>query len=87
MPRPHFPHSMHDLVHAVDGPLGLVVGDLPDGSIWVLQRQRKAPGYLLRHYADASRSRLLAEEQVQEREAALNRMSEHIGLGERIGGR
>ena len=60
MPRPHFPHTLHDVVHAVDGPLGLVVGDLPDGRIFVLKRNRKEPGYVLTAYADAARSQMLA---------------------------
>lgn len=84
MPRAHFPHSMHDLVHAVDGPFGLVVGDLSDGTIWVLKRNRKTPGYELTHYADAKRSSVLAARSIAERRDALNAMSEAIGLGESI---
>ena len=34
LPRPFFPHTMNDLAHAVDGPLGLVVGDMPDGTLF-----------------------------------------------------
>jgi streptogramin lyase len=41
MPRALFPHSLGDVLHAVDGPFGLVVGDLPDGTIWVLKRGRE----------------------------------------------
>ena len=40
MIRPTFPHTLDDVTRALDGGLGLVVGDLPDGSIWVLQRLR-----------------------------------------------
>ena len=84
MPRPTYPHSMHDLVHAVDGPLGLVVGDLPDGRLWVLKRERKAPGYVLTCYADKDRRQTLSTTRIADRRDALNAMSEAIGLGERI---
>jgi hypothetical protein len=84
MPRAFFPHSLSDVVHAVDGPFGLVVGDLPDGTIWVLKRERRSPGYTLTHYADAQRSRELARESVGERRAAINRFAEVIALGEAL---
>ena len=86
MPRPTFPHSLHDVISNVDGGLGLVVGDLPDGRIVVLRRGRKTPGYTLSTWADAQRSRLLAEEQVADRAAAINRMAALIGLDERLPG-
>ena len=75
---------MHDLTHAVDGPLGLVVGDMPDGRLFILKRGRKEPGYTLTEYADAARSRVLTTRIIQDRRDALNAMSEAIGLGERI---
>lgn len=84
MPRQFFPHSMQDVLNAVDGPFGLVVGDLPNGSIWVLKRLRKEPGYVLTHFADTTRSRELAVERVPERKEAVNRFAVHIGLGEAI---
>lgn len=84
MPRPFFPHTMQDLINAVDGGLGLVVADMPDGSLWVLKRNRKVPGYVLTHYADAQRSHTLATEAIAERHDALNRMSAAIQLGESI---
>lgn len=84
MPRPFFPHTMNDLVHAVDGPLGLVVGDMPDGTLWVLKRNRKTPGYTLTSYADAQRSRVLSTREIADRRAALNAMSDAIGLGEAL---
>ena len=84
MPRSLFPHSLGDVLHALDGPFGLVVGDLPDGSIWVLKRGRKEPGFSLTHYADAQRSREIAQESIADRRAAVNRFSEVIVLGERL---
>ena len=84
MPRPHFPHTLHDVVHAVDGPLGLVVGDLPDGRIFVLKRNRKEPGYVLTAYADAARSQMLATRVILDRREAVNAMAEAIGLGESL---
>lgn len=84
MPRPTFPHTMTDLVHAVDGPLGLVVGDLPDGTLYVLKRNRKTPGYTLAAYRDSSRKELLSSREIADRREALNAMSEAIGLGERL---
>lgn len=84
MPRPTFPHTMNDLVHAVDGPFGLVVGELPDGTIWVLKRDRKGGPFVLTHYADDARTRVLSRELVADRVTALNTMSAYIGLGERI---
>lgn len=84
MPRPFFPHTMNDLVHAVDGPLGLVVGDMPDGRLWVLKRNRKTPGYTLTEWADAARTRQISSVEIADRRAALNAMSEAIGLGESV---
>ena len=85
MPRAHYPHSLHDITHAVDGPLGLVVGDLPDGSIWILKRGRKEPGYTLTHYSDAARSAVVETRQIADRVEAVNAMSVAIVLGERLG--
>jgi hypothetical protein len=84
MPRALFPHSLGDVVHAADGPFGLVVGDLPDGTIWVLKRGRREPGYTLTHFADAKRSRELTVERIAERRAAINRFAEVIHLGESL---
>ncbi|GDX82859.1 hypothetical protein LBMAG42_46700 [Deltaproteobacteria bacterium] len=84
MPRAFFPHTLNDVVHAVDGAFGLVVGDLPDGTIWVLKRGRREPGFTLTHYADAQRSRELARELVVDRRAAINRFAELIVLNERL---
>lgn len=84
MARPFFPHTLHDVVHAVDGPLGLVVGDMPDGTIWVLKRNRKEPGYELTAYADASRARVLSTRAFLERREAVNAMAAAIGLGEAL---
>lgn len=84
MPRPFFPHTMQDLIHAVDGALGLVVGDMPDGTLWVLKRNRKTPGYTLTHYADTQRSRVLGTDPILDRREALNRMAAAIALGEAL---
>ncbi len=84
MPRPFFPHSLTDVTHAVDGPLGLIVGDMPDRSIWVLQRRRKEGGYALTHYADPSRKVQLERREIVDRREAINALSEAIGLGERL---
>lgn len=75
---------MHDLAHAVDGPLGLVVGDMPDGTLWVLKRNRRSPGYLLTHFADPERSRALSTREIGDRRDALNAMATAIGLGEAL---
>ena len=69
----------------MDGPLGLVVGDLPDGSIWILKRGRKEPGYTLTHYSDAARSNILETRQIADRVPAINAMSAAIVLGEQLG--
>ncbi len=84
MPRPFFPHTLHDIVHAVDGPLGLIVGDMPDGTLWVLKRNRKEPGYVLTAYADAARSRVVSTRALDDRRAAINAMADAIGLGESL---
>jgi hypothetical protein len=84
MPRPFFPHSMQDIVHAVDGPLGLIVGDMPDGTLWVLKRNRKTPGYQLTHWSDAERSRALSVREIDDRRDAINAMAEAIRLGEAL---
>lgn len=84
MPRAFFPHSMMDLTRAVDGALGLVVADMPDGSLWVLKRDRKGGGYALTCYVDAARSAVRSSETFTERRAALNAMADAIHLGEHI---
>lgn len=84
MPRPFFPHTLQDVTHAVDGPLGLIVGDMPDGSLWVLKRNRKTPGYLLTHYADTKRSAVRSSREIADRREAINAMAEAIGLGEAL---
>ena len=84
MPRPFFPHTLQDIVHAVDGPLGLIVGDMPDGTLWVLKRNRKEPGYVLTAYADAARSRVVITRALDDRRAAINAMADAIGLGESL---
>lgn len=84
MPRPFYPHTLHDLTHAVDGPLGLVVGDMPDGTLWVLKRNRKSPGYLLTHWADTARSRQLSAETLPDRRDAINAMARAIALDESL---
>ncbi len=74
MPRAYFPHTLNDVTNAVDGGLGLVVADMPDGSIWVLKRDRKQPGtYEITHYSDMKRSSVLGREAVVGRDVALNR--------------
>ena len=84
MPREFFPHTLDDVTRAVDGPLGLIVGDMSDGSIWVLQRRRKEGGYALTHYADSSRKTQLERREIAERREAINAMAESIGLRERV---
>lgn len=84
MPRAHFPHSLGDIINAVDGPFGLIVGDNADGSIWILKRGRKEPGYTLTHFADAARSSVLETRQIADRVAAINAMSTAIHLGESL---
>lgn len=84
MPRPFYPHTMSDLTRAVDGALGLVVGDLPDGSIYVLKRDRKTGAYGLSHYSDGQRSQTLSQRAFTDRVEALNAMAQAIGLDERL---
>jgi hypothetical protein len=84
MRRPFFPHTLQDVVHHVDGPLGVIVGDLPDHTIWVLTRLRRSPGYTLVHYADAKRSAVLETRQFADRIAAIDAMAAAIGLDERL---
>lgn len=82
MPRPFYPHTLQDVMHAVDGPLGLVVGDMPDGRIFVLKRNRKTPGYVLSEYSDAARSTQLSTRAIEDRQDAIAAMAEAIGLRE-----
>ncbi len=82
--RPTFPHTREDVTRAVDGPFGLVVGDVPDGRIFVLKRARKpaadGTAWALTEWADPARSRQLAERRFTEREAALSAMYAAVGL-------
>ena len=84
MPRPFFPHTLDDITRNVDGGLGLVVGDMPDGSIWVLKRNRKTPGYVLTHWADSTRKERLEARAIAERVEAVNTMAAAIGIAERL---
>ena len=80
MPRPFFPHTLDDVTRAVDGPFGLVVGDMPGGELFVLKRDRKAGTFSITHYQDATRAKLLGTEAIPERGAAIRRFCERIGL-------
>lgn len=74
MSRPFFPHTFQDVANAVDGGLGLIVADMPDGSIWVCKRDRKQVGaYEITHYADMKRSAVLSRERFEGRDATLRR--------------
>lgn len=84
MPRARFPHSMNDVTHAVDGTFGLVVGDLDNGQIVVLKRNRHSGEWSVSHFTDASRKDRLGREVFTDRAAAINRFSDLIGLGERV---
>ena len=86
MPRPFFPHTLDDITRAVDGGLGLVVGDMPDGSLWVLKRSRKTGTYTLTHWSDVKRSKRLSSEQIDDRLLAVNTMAAAIGMPERLRG-
>ena len=84
MPRPFFPHTLADITRNVDGALGIVVGDLADGSIWVLKRNRKSGGYDLTHYDSPKRAQTLGKHSFDERKAAINAMADAIGLAEHL---
>ena len=70
--RPTYPHTLADVVRAVDGGLGTVVGDLPDGSIWVLRRQRRTGVYTLAHYDSPKRETCHQRTSFEERRPAIN---------------
>jgi len=82
MYRPTFPHTLSDITRSIDGGLGIVVGDLPDGSIWVLKRNRKTSDFTLSHYDSPQRKKRLDQRVFQAREAAIKAMAEAIGLGQ-----
>lgn len=84
MPRPFYPHTLSDVIRAVDGALGLIVGDMPDGSIWVLKRDRRRGDYALTHYTDLGRSEQLSRQALDGRTEAINAMAAAIGLHERL---
>lgn len=82
MPRPYFPHTLHDIIRNVDGPLGLIAADMPDGSLFVLKRNRRGGGYRLTHYADTARSAVQRQDAIADRKVAINELSRVIGLEE-----
>jgi len=84
MPRPYFPHTLSDVIRNVDGALGLVVGDMPDRSIWILKRDRRRGDYALTHYATMDREERLHRATYADRTAAINAMAAAIGLVERL---
>ena len=82
MPRPFFPHTLHDVVRNVDGALGRIAADMPDGSLFILKRNRRGGGYRLTHYADTARSAVRSQEAIATRKEAINTLSKAIGLEE-----
>jgi len=82
MPRPFFPHTLHDVTRNVDGPLGLIAADMPDGTLFVLKRSRRTGAYTMTHYADTRRSAVLKKIAHTQRRDAINALSEAIGLNE-----
>jgi hypothetical protein len=84
MPRPYFPHTLHDVVRNVDGPLGLIAADLADGSLVVLKRNRRGGGYRMTHYTDTARSGVRAQDSFTDRVEAINIYAQTIGLGEHL---
>lgn len=84
MPRPYFPHTLHDVVRNVDGGLGLIAADLADGSLVVLKRNRRGGGYRMTHYADPARSSVRDQTDFDDRTEAINAYAQVIGLGESL---
>jgi hypothetical protein len=84
VPRPFFPHTLSDLIRNVDGALGLVVGDMPDHSIWILKRDRRRGDYALTHFANMDRRDQLHRATYDDRAVAINAMAAAIGLVERL---
>ena len=84
MPRPFFPHTLHDVTRNVDGPLGLIAADLSDGSLIVLKRDRRSGDYRMTHYADTARSAVRSQDTFSERTAAINTFCDAISMGERL---
>ena len=82
--RPFCPHTLADVVRAIDGGLGLIAADMPDGTLFVLKRDRRAGGLRITHYADTQRSSVLGAEDFADRTAAINAFSDRIGLHERL---
>jgi hypothetical protein len=78
--RPTFPHTLSDISRSIDGGLGIVVGDLADGSIWVLKRNRKTQDFTLTHYDSPQRGQRLEQKQFSERQEAIDAMAKAIGL-------
>ena len=84
MPRATYPHSLQDVLSAVDGTFGLVVGDLPSGEIFVLKRNRHSGEWSVSHFADASRRERRGRKVYTDRALAINRFCQAIGLGESL---
>ena len=82
MYRPTFPHTLSDITRCIDGGLGIVVGDMPDGSIWVLKRNRKTADFTLTHYDSPQRKKQLAQSQYDDRQEAIDAMARAIGLSQ-----
>ena len=82
MYRPTFPHTLSDITRCIDGGLGIVVGDMPDGSIWVLKRNRKTADFTLTHYDSPQCKKQLAQSQYDDRQEAIDAMARAIGLSQ-----
>ena len=72
MPRTYFPHTPQDVSHAVDGSFGLVVADMPDGTLWMLKRNRKTTGYEMIQYDTLSRAKEIQHCHYEGRQEALD---------------
>ena len=81
MARTYFPHSPQDVSHAVDGMLGLIVADMPDGTLWMLKRNRKTTGYEMIQYDTMARTKELQRMHIEVREEALDAFWSAISTG------
>ena len=76
--------SLRDLAFRVDGPGGEASHHLPDGTVWVLQRDRRRGGFRLTRYDDPKQRRVLDQQHLDDRRMALNALAAALAIDDRL---
>lgn len=81
--RPQWPHTVHDIVKALDGVWGVVGATGTTGNLLRLERSLKEPfTYVLTEYSGQDESKVLREDTygTDQREAAVKEFAQMLGF-------